>query len=343
MKKTLAELAELLRGEVLGDGAVAVTGVTSIDDAGPNDITFAVPPHLEKAANSGAAAVVIPATVDRFPKPAIRVDNPRAAFAQLLELFTPAPAVQRGIHPMAMVGQGVRLGENVAIMAYVVIDDGAAIGDNTVIYPHTYIGAGTQIGADTLIYPNVTIREHCRIGSRVIIHSGAVIGSDGFGFVTIGGRHKKVPQIGNVIIEDDVEIGANVAIDRATTGSTIVRAGTKIDNLVHLAHNVVIGENCFLVAQTGIAGSAKVGNNVTFAGQSGSAGHLTIGDNCVFAARTAVISDVPAGSFYAGFPARPHKEWLRGEAAIQKVPDLIKKVRDLERRLAVLEGKEKEQ
>jgi UDP-3-O-[3-hydroxymyristoyl] glucosamine N-acyltransferase len=197
------------------------------------------------------------------------------------------------------------------------------------------------VGGDCLIHANVTVYGGCKLGSRVIVHSGAVIGSDGFGFVTIGDRHHKVPQVGNVIIEDEVEIGANVAIDRATTGSTIVRRGTKIDNLVHLAHNVVIGENCFLVAQTGIAGSAKVGNNVTFAGQSGSVGHVTIGDNCVFAGRAGAAGDVPANSFYAGFPARPHREWLRAEAAVRRLPALFKKLQVMEARLAELE-KEKQ-
>lgn len=339
MRKRLAELAELLNGRVLGDGAVEITGVTNIDDAGFGDITFAVPPHLEKAGNSKAAAVVLPDSVTEYPKPAIAVPNPRLAFTRLLELFAPPQQVERGVHPTAIVGANVKLGANVALLPYVVLADNVEIGDNTIIYPYSYIGHNSQIGSDTLIYPNVTVRENCRLGDRVILHSGAVIGSDGFGFVTVEKRHRKVPQVGNVIVEDDVEIGANVAIDRATTGSTIVKAGTKIDNLVHLAHNVVIGENCFLVAQTGIAGSAKVGANVTFAGQCGSAGHLSIGDNCVFAARAAVISDVAPGSFYAGFPARPHREWIKGEAAVTKVPDLIKKVRELEKRLAELEAK----
>lgn len=338
MRKQLAELAELLNGKVLGDGAIEVTGVTNIDDAGTGDITFAVPPHLEKAGNSKAAAVVLPDSVTEYSKPAIVVSNPRLAFTRLLELFTPSQKVERGVHATAVVGTNVKLGNNVALLPYTVIADNVEIGDNTVIYPYSYIGHSSRIGSDSLIYPNVTVRENCQIGNRVILHSGAVIGSDGFGFVTVEKRHRKVPQVGNVILEDDVEIGANVAIDRATTGSTVVKAGTKIDNLVHLAHNVVIGENCFLVAQTGIAGSAKVGNNVTFAGQCGSAGHLTIGDNCVFAARAAAISDVPSGSFYAGFPARPHREWIKGEAAVSKVPDLIRKVRELERRLSELEG-----
>ncbi len=326
MKKTLAEIAALINGTIIGSAELNITGITNIDDAGPGDITFAVPPHIEKAAKCTAAAVVIPDTVEEFPKPAIRVANPRMAFTTLLALFTPKPDIKPGVNETAVVGANVKLGTNVAVMAHVVIDDNAVIGDNTILYPHTYIGRDVAIGSDTLIYPNVTIRENCQIGNRVIIQSGAVIGS-----------HQKVPQVGNVVVEDDVEIGANSCLDRATTGSTVVKRGTKIDNFVHLAHNVVVGENCFLVAQTGIAGSAKIGNNVTFAGQSGSAGHLTIGDNCVFAARTAPINDVPANSFYAGFPARPHKEWLRSEAAIGRLPELIKKVRELERRLEKIE------
>lgn len=338
MKKTLREIAELVNGTLLGDGEIEITGITNIGDATGTDISFAVAPHLDKAAQSNAAAVIIPETITEFDKPAIRVENPRMAFVSLLKIFTPQIAVPPGVHSAAVIGNNVSLGDNVSIMAYAVIADDVKIGDNTVVYPHTYIGHGATLGKDSLIYPNATIGAGCHIGNRTIVHSGAVIGSDGFGFITIGGRHQKVPQVGNVLIEDDVEIGANVGIDRATTGSTIVKCGTKIDNLVHLAHNVVIGENCFLVAQTGIAGSVKVGNNVTFAGQSGSAGHITIGDNCVFAARSAPISDVPAGSFYAGFPARPHKAWLRAEAGANKIPDLIKKVRDLEKRLATMEG-----
>lgn len=342
MRKTLREIAALVEGEVLGEGEPTIDGVTNIEDAGPTDITFAVPPHVEKGAVSKAAAVIIPADVTAYPKPAIRVANPRVAFTKVLELFTPPTLVERGVHPTAVAGRNVRLGQNVAIMACVVIADDAVVGDNTVIYPHSYIGRGVTVGNDSVLYPNVTVNADCQLGSRVIIQSGAVIGSDGFGFVTAGGRHHKVPQVGNVIIEDDVEIGANAAIDRATTGSTVVKRGTKIDNLVHLAHNVVIGENCFLVAQTGIAGSAKVGNNVTFAGQSGSVGHITIGDNCIFAGRAGAASDVPANSFYAGFPARPHREWLRAEAGMRKLPELLKKMQAMETRLAELEkGKDR--
>lgn len=338
MKMKLSDIADLVDGSVIGDSSIEVTGVAGLQDAGENDITFAVPPHLEKAVLSKAAAVIIPDTVTEFAKPAIRVSNPRMAFTKLVDTFIPPVPIERCVHSAAVIGQGVKLGKNVAVMAYAVIADDVVIGDNTIVYPHTYIGHKSVLGSNCLVYPNVTIRENCVIGSRVIVHCGAVLGSDGFGFVTQQGEHHKVPQVGNVVIEDDVEIGANVAIDRAMASSTIVKRGTKIDNLVHLAHNVILGENCLIVAQTGIAGSAKIGRNVTFAGQSGSAGHITIGDNCTFAARSAPISNVPAGSFCAGFPARPHKEWLRGEASIGKVPDLIKKVRDLEKRLAQLEN-----
>lgn len=337
IRKTLSEIAQLVDGVLIGDGSLPISGVTNIAEAGRGDITFAVPPHLEKAAQCEAAAVIIPSTIETFAKPAIKVANPRLAFTKLLAVFTPPIMVERGIHSTAVIGNGVSLGRNVAILPYTVVADNAIIGDNTVIYPHVYIGTGVTVGTDSLIYSGTAVREHCQIGNRVIIQNNAVIGSDGFGFVTVNGKHQKVPQVGNVVIGDDVEIGACVTIDRATTGSTIIRDGSKVDNLVHIAHNVVVGENCFFVAQTGIAGSANIGNNVTFAGQSGSAGHITIGDNCVFAARSAPINDVPAGSFCAGFPARPHKEWLRTEAAAIKVPDLIKKIRDMETRLAALE------
>lgn len=336
----LKEVAALVNGTVLGDETVEIGGITNIEEAGSGDIVFAVPPHLEKAAACKAAAVIIPTGIDTFSKPAVQVDNPRLAFTRLLEYFMPKPTIERGVHPTAVLGSRVQLGSNVAIMAHVVIADDVVIGDNTVIYPHTYVGQDVIIGRDTLIHANVSVREGTRIGDRVILQNGAVIGSDGFGFVPVDGRHYKVPQIGNVVLEDDVEVGSNTAIDCATTGSTVIRRGTKIDNLVHVGHNVAIGENCFLVALTGIAGSTKVGNNVTFAGQVGSTGHIKIGDNCVFAARSGIISDVASGSFYAGFPARPHKEWLRAEAHINKLPEMMKKIKQLEKRLADLEESE---
>lgn len=337
MKRTLSEIARLVDGQLVGDGSIEITGVNGLAEAALGDITFAVAPHIDKAAGSGASAVILSAQEANLAKAQIIVANPREAFGRLLELFAPVVNIPRGVHASAVLGNNVRLGENVAIMPYVVIADGAVIGDNTILYPFTFIGEGAVIGKDCLLYPSVTVREYCRLGDRVILHSGAVIGGDGFGFVTVEGKHRKVPQVGNAVIGDDVEVGANTAIDRATTGSTIVKSGTKIDNLVHIGHNDVIGENCLFVAQVGISGSVTVGNNVTFAGQTGSAGHLRIGDNCVFAARSGIISDVPANSFFAGFPARPHKEWLRSEAVITKLGDMVKKLRTLEKRVAELE------
>lgn len=339
MEMTLKEISQVINGELIGDENLIISVVTNINDAEATAITFAVEPHLEAAKNSKAGAIIVERNVTDFKQNIIKVDNPRAAFMKLLVLFAPTVTIKKEVHPTAILGENVELGENVAIMPYVVIADNVKIGDNTVLYSHSFIGEKTVIGKDTVIYPNVTVREGSKIGNAVIIHSGAVIGSDGFGFVTQAGKHNKVPQVGNVIIEDNVEIGANVAIDRATTGSTIIKSGTKVDNLVHIAHNVVIGENGLVVAQTGIAGSTIVGSNVTFAGQCGCVGHIKIGDNTVFAARSAPINDVPANSFYAGFPAKPHKEWLRTKAGVNKVPDMLKKIKELEKRLAELESK----
>lgn len=338
MKLTLSEIAALVGGELTGDGAIEISGVNSLAEAAAGEITFAVPPHLEQAAESGATAIILAQPLPELPQAQLVVANPREAFGKLLALFAPKVHIVPGVHASAVIGGNVALGKNVAIMPHVVIADNAVIGDHTVIYPFTYIGESAVVGSNCLLYPSVTLREHCRLGDRVVIHSGSVIGSDGFGFVTVKGKHRKVPQVGNVVIGDDVEIGACVAIDRATTGSTLVGSGTKIDNLVHIGHNDVIGENCLFVAQVGISGSVTVGNNVTFAGQVGSAGHLQIGDNCVFAARTGITNDVPADSFYAGFPARPHKEWLRAEGAASKGAQTLKKIRELETRLAKLEA-----
>ena len=337
MKLTLSEIARLVGGQLIGDGEIEIAGANGIVEADSHEISFAVPPHLDKAADSKAAAVILTELVPELTKPQIIVSNPREAFGKLLEVFAPVVHIERGIHPSAVIGDKVTLGKNIAILPHVVIANGANIGDNSIIYPFTFVGEGAVIGKDCLLYPSVTVREYCTLGDRVIIHSSSVVGSDGFGFVTVGGEHRKVPQVGNVVIGDDVEIGANVAIDRATTGSTVIGRGTKIDNFVHFAHNDIVGENCLFVAQTGISGSVKIGNNVTFAGQTGSAGHLSIGDNCVFAARTGIIGDVPANSFYAGFPARPHKEWLRAEAGINKVPVMVKRLRELEKRIVEIE------
>ena len=333
MKRTLREIAEWIDGNVLGDDAIVINGITGIDEAGPGDLTFAVPPHLERALLSKAAAVIVPAAVETYAKPAIRVANPRLAFTRLLTLFNPLPQVESGVHPTAVVGQNVRLADGVAIMAQVFIGDDVTIDAGTTIYPQSYVGTGSVIGKDCLIHPQVTLRDRTMLGNRVIVQSGAVLGGDGFGYITVDGEHLKVPQVGNVVIEDDVEIGSNTAIDRATTGSTVVKRGTKIDNLVHLAHNDIIGEHCFIVAQTGISGSVTVGDHVTLAGQTGTAGHINIGANSVFIGRAGITKDTPANYFGAGTPARPHQEWLREQVALHKLPDALKRLRELEKRL----------
>lgn len=336
MKKTLRELAELVEGCVIGDADIVVEGITGIDEAGPTELTFAVPPHLDRAAASQAAAVIIPASVETYVKPAIRVNNPRIAFTRLLTLFNPLPQVDCGVHPTALVGENSMLGNNVAVMAQVFVGRDVTIGDGTILYPHAFVGDGSVIGRDCLIHPNVTLRERTVLGNRVIVQSGAVIGGDGFGFVTVDGEHLKVPQVGNVVIEDDVEVGSNTAIDRATTGSTIIKRGTKIDNLVHIAHNDVIGEHCFIVAQTGISGSVTVGHHVTLAGQTGTAGHINIGSNSVFIGRAGITKDTPDNYFAAGMPARPHSEWLREQVSLHKLPAALKTIRDLEKRIEAM-------
>lgn len=334
---SLQELADRVEGEIAGDGLMMIEGITGIDEAGPGELAFAEMPHLDRALASKAGAVLIPATVVDFAKPAIRVANPRLAFTRLLTLFNPPPNVERVVHPSAVVGKNLKLGDEVAVMSFVFLGDDVTIGSGTVIYPFSFIGNGSVIGQNCIIHPHVTIRERSMLGDRVIVQSGAVIGGDGFGYVTVGGSHLKVPQVGNVVIEEDVEIGANTAIDRATTGSTVVRRGTKIDNLVHIAHNDNIGQHCFIVAQTGISGSVTVGDYVTLAGQTGTAGHINIGANSVFIGRAGITKDTPANYFGAGTPARPHQEWLREQVALHKLPEALRKMREMEKRLNKLE------
>jgi len=330
MEKILKEIAELVGGELAGDGEIKINGLSNITMAHEGDLIFAVPPHLDEAKTCAASAVLIPLDIKDFPKPAIKVADPRAAFAKLLEMFAPKLKIQKGISPKAHIGENVKLGADVTIMPFAFIDDCAEIQSGAVIYPHVYIGQHVTIGADTVIYSGVTIREFCKVGSRCVIHSSAVIGADGFGFTTKNGVHTKMPQVGNVIIEDDVEIGAHVGIDRAAMGSTIIGHGTKIDNLVHIAHNCKIGANCLIVAQTGISGSVTVGDNVTFGGQVGTVGHITIGGNSVYAARSGISKNMPEGFFGCGFPIQSHSDWLRQQAALKKVPELLEKIRKLE-------------
>jgi UDP-3-O-[3-hydroxymyristoyl] glucosamine N-acyltransferase len=268
----------------------------------------------------------------------VRTENPSLAFAKVVSLVTPIKIKHpKGIHPSAILADNVKLGKNIAVGAHTIIEDGVEIGDNTIIYGGCYIGFDTKIGKDCLVYANVAIRERVTIGNRVIINNGTVIGSDGFGYVKIDEVHQRIPQVGTVLIEDDVDIGANVAIDRARFDKTIIGKGTKIDNLVHIAHNVIIGENSIIVAQTGISGSSTIGKNVILAGQSGVVGHISIGDNVTVGAQSGVTKSVPPNTTVSGYPAKPHDTAKRVNACIQKLPQLFKSFSELKKKITDLE------
>lgn len=341
MQKTLKEVAELIDGEIIGDGGIVVNGVCGIKEAKEGDLTFvANPRYLPLISNTKASAIITSMEIKSAPKPIIRTENPSLAFAKMVSLMAPSEVKRpKGIHLTAVIGDNVRIGKNVAIEPYVVIEDNVEIKDNTILYAGVYVGHNTKIGRDCVIDPYVIIRERVVIGNRVVIHGGTVVGSDGFGFSTVKGIHHRIPQIGTVIIEDDVEIGANVTIDRARFDKTIIKKGTKIDNLVQIAHNVVIGENSIIIAQSGISGSTTIGKNVTLAGQSGVSGHIEIGDNVVVAAQAGVTKSIPANTCVSGYPAKPHSIAKRINAYVQNLPDLYKKVKELEEEIERLKTK----
>ena len=341
MKKTLKEIARLIDGEVVGDGNTVITGVSGIKEANAGDITFlANPKYFPFIKKTHASAIITGRDIKTTPKPIIRSDNPSLAFAKVVSLVAPNEVTHpKGIHPTAILGKDVSLGSDVAVGPYVVIEDNVSIGDKTIIYASCFIGHHTKIGTNTLIYPNVSIRERVTIGSRVIIHNGSVIGSDGFGFVNIEGVHLKIPQVGTVEIGDDVEIGANVTIDRARFDKTVIGRGTKIDNLVQIAHNVAIGENSIIVAQAGISGSTTIGKGVTLAGQAGLAGHITVGNGAVVAAKAGVTKSIPPNIMVSGYPAKPHALAKRINACVQNLPRLYHTVAELKKKLEELEKK----
>jgi len=336
---TLREIAERLEGELAGDhGDIVISEPASLREAVPGNISFlAHRRYLKDLQETRASAVVLPKGVSFDRLPSIRVDDPYFAFAQLLHLFYDLPYQSKGVDERAIVRRGVQIGRDVTLYPYVYIEEDASIGDQVMIYPGTFVGKGSLIGDHSVLYPNVTIREGCRIGRRVIIHSGAVIGSDGFGFVPYKGEHHKIPHVGGVIIGDDVEIGANTTIDRATIGNTVIKRGTKIDNLVQIAHNVSVGEDCLFAAQAGIAGSTQIGNHVTMAGQAGVTGHIRIGDQVTVAGQAGVTKDVKEGQTVAGMPALPHREWLKAMAVFEDLPELKKKISELGNRIEEIE------
>ena len=341
--KTLRELAEIVGGTVIGNHDIMITGVGSIMDAKEGAITFAETAELHKEAEkTQAAAVIVPMTITQSTKALIQAEHPRLAYAQIAHAFMPRPLVTGFTHPTSLIHPDAIVAEEVSLHPYAVIDAGAKVGRRTVIGPGVYIGQNVEIGEDCEIHANVVIEYGTQIGNRVIVHAGSVLGSDGYGFVTTKDGHFKVPQLGNVVIEDDVEIGANVTIDRGAIGPTRVGRGTKIDNLVHLAHNVELGEECLVVAQSGVAGSTRMGRRVTMAGQTGVFGHVRIGDNVTLAARGVITNNVENGEFLSGFPAIEHNQDYRIKAAQRRLPDLLKQVRELEKRLSKLESKGRE-
>ncbi|MFH1577825.1 MAG: UDP-3-O-(3-hydroxymyristoyl)glucosamine N-acyltransferase [Candidatus Omnitrophota bacterium] len=339
MQMTVREIADFLGGEATGDKEAVITGVAGIKEAKQGEITFLSNPRYNHLVSKTQASAIITSRETDFPaKCLIRTDDPSLAFAKIVNKFCPKKMSHpQGIHPSAIIARGVKLGKDAAIGAYTVIEENAVIGDNTIIYPHCFIGKGVIIGNDSLIYANVSIREEVILGSRVMIQSGSVIGSDGFGYITQGQSHQQIPQVGTVVIEDDVEIGANVAIDRARFNKTIIGKGTKIDNLVQIGHNVIIGENCILVGLVGVSGSTTLGNNVILAGQAGIAGHISIGDNTVVAGKSGVSKSLPANSIVSGFPAKPHSIAKRINACIQNLPRLYKKVDQIKKKIEGLE------
>ncbi len=335
---TLKEITEYLMGELRGDPELTITGVEGIEHAQASDITFLRTEKLPEGIELKAGAILVKDFLEEVKTSQIRVKNPQYAFARLLELFYVKKPAPGGISNQAIIEEGVEFGKELTVAPFAYISKGARIGNNTFIGAHVFIGEDTIIGDDCFIYPGVVIRERVSIGNRVIIHSGTVIGSDGFGYVFEEGRHYKIPQVGGVIIEDDVEIGANVTVDRATKGNTIIMRGTKIDNLVQIAHNVKIGPHSIIVAQTGIAGSSELGAGVILAGQVGVADHIKIADGVRIGAQSGIMEDLKPGTYF-GTPTLPHREWFRLYALYKRLPELFKRIKELEERLNIIEGR----
>lgn len=342
MPLTASEVARLLGGTVEGDGSVPLTGFAPADSAEPGDLTFAENErYFALAEQSAAAAILVGGDFQSTKKVLIRVGNARVAFARVLPLFFREPSFAPGVHPTAVLAASAQVDATAHVGPHCVVGERARIGARSVLEGGNYLGPDCVLGEEVRLFPNVVLYARSQLGDRVRIHAGAIIGSDGFGYVFDEGCHRKVPQIGNVIIQEDVEVGANVTIDRAALGSTVIGRGTKIDNLVQVAHNVVVGEHCLLVAQAGIAGSTSLGNYVTLAGQVGLAGHLKIGNRVTVAAQSGVMHNIPDGETWLGYPAQPDRLTKRLMIATQRLPELLRQVNELEKRLASLEAARK--
>ena len=334
----LGELASKIGGELIGAPDLEIRGVAGLDSAGEGDLTFIKDARMsQRVVDSGAAAVIVPEYMEGLGVAQIVSKNPLLAFSRALELFYVARHEPLGVMNGAYISEKARIGRGVTVYPLSYICGGAEIGANSVIFPGVYIGKGSRVGDDCLVYPGVTVMDGVEIGSRVVIHPNSVIGSDGFGYVRDGDRHHKIPQVGGVIIGDDVEIGACVTIDRATTGNTVIGEGTKIDNLVQIAHNVTIGRHSIIVSQVGIAGSTKIGDYVTLAGQVGVSDHSEIESHTVVGAMSGVLGKLKRG-VYLGVPVRPHREFLKLQGLINRLPDIVKEVKKLRQEIEVLKG-----
>lgn len=337
---TAAQIAEQLKGEVIGDGSVRLTGFASADLARPGDLTFAEKePYFTAADASAASAIVVSGPFTSASKTLIRVPNARVAVARILPLFFPPDATPSGIHPSAVIAPSAEIDPTAHVGPGCVIGARVKLGARSVLMGGNHVGPGCEIGTDVCLFPQVTLYARTRLGNRVAIHAGAVIGSDGYGYVFDEGRHRKVLQVGNVVIHDDVEIGANTCIDRAALGSTVIGRGTKIDNLVHIAHNVVIGEHCLVMGQSGFAGSTRLGNYCVIASQSGIAGHLTLGHQATVGAKSGVMRDIPDKGTVLGIPAMPDRQMKRQFIAVQQLPEIIRRMRELEKQVQELTAK----
>ncbi len=343
MELPVHKIAELIRGEVVGDGDFIIRGVASFENAGPDDITFAASASYKKRVDeTRAAAVIVTHDVCESKKILVRVENPSLALAKVSTLFHPVRHPVVGISQEAHVGKDFKCGIDVSVYPCVFVGDCVTLGDRVTLYPGVVVANRVAIGDDVVVYPNASILERCKIGSRVVIHAGSVIGSDGFGFASDGDRYYKIPQIGIVRIDDDVEIGACNTIDRATFGRTWIKRGVKTDNLVHIAHNVVVGEDTVLVAQVGISGSVTIGDRAILAGQAGVVGHLTIGNGVTVGPQAGVSRSVPDNQIVSGSPEMPHRLWLKVSNIIPKLPEMKKKLRELERRIEKMEKDSKD-
>ncbi|MEE9521411.1 MAG: UDP-3-O-(3-hydroxymyristoyl)glucosamine N-acyltransferase [candidate division NC10 bacterium] len=342
MAYTVDEIARLIQGEVIGDGTVLIRGVSSIEEAQEGNLVLAeVPAYFKRAEASPASCILTREGAGPSRKSLILVPNPKAAFARILWLYHPPKKVPAGVHPSAVIGEGVELGVQVAIGPFVAIGNGVRVGDRVVIGSGCVIGDGCMIGEDSFFHGRVTLYDGTRVGKRVIVHGGAVVGAEGFGFVFEAGKQAKIPQVGIVVVEDDVEIGANVCIDRATLGRTLIGRGVKIDNLVQIGHNVTVGEGSMLSAQVGIGGSTTVGKGCTLAGQVGIADHVTVGDRVIIGAQSGVApgKQLRDGQIVWGSPARPIQKSKQQFAAMARLPDLLDEVATLRRRVADLEAR----